>query len=40
MNYENNFFVGGFFMKIVVIKPPKVVAGFLRFIFGIKKVAE
>jgi len=27
-------------MKIVVIKPPKVFAGFFRMIFGIKKDKE
>ncbi|NCC86980.1 MAG: stage V sporulation protein SpoVM [Clostridia bacterium] len=29
--------MGGYHMKIVVLRSPKVIRGFLRFIFGIKK---
>jgi hypothetical protein len=27
-------------MKIVVVKPPRIISGLLRFIFGIKKDKE
>jgi len=28
---------GGIFMKVVIVKSPKILRGFLRMVFGIKK---